>query len=145
MSKLNPTAFSFVPGQRFTAPQQSSSTPPLQPIVRPEQTEAPPPPPTISLNIGPKPAPASTSTASNQTPAPSKSTTEELHKPATKISKADASTSKTFSTEKAKTDTNSIAQDVRNAADQAVLDDLFGSCMFDIIILSDINPLDYLP
>jgi peptide chain release factor subunit 3 len=136
MSKLNPTAFSFVPGQRFATPQQSSTPPALQPIVRPEQTEAPPPPPTISLNIGSKPSPHSaTPTVLHPIPAPVKNI-DESHKPATKTAKADVSApSKTFTTEKAKTDTTSIAQDVRNAADQAVLEDLFGTCLSDLTFL----------
>ncbi len=137
MSKLNPTAFSFVPGQRVAAPQQPPSTPPaLQPIIRPEQTEAPPPPPTISLNIGSKPSlHSSTPAVSHPIPAPVKKI-DESHKPATKTAKADVSApSKTFTTEKAKTDTTSIAQDVRNAADQAVLEDLFGTCLSDLIFL----------
>jgi len=140
MSKLNPTAFSFVPGQRFATPQQSSTSPALQPIVRPEQTEAPPPPPTISLNIGSKPSPHSTTpVVLHPTPAPVKKI-DESHKPATKTAKADVSApSKTFTTEKAKTDTTSIAQDVRNAADQTVLEDLFGTCLSDLIFLQKLT------
>ena len=108
MSKLNPTAFSFIPGQRFTLPQQVQQT--LQP------SEAPSPPPTISLNI---------STVSD--PPPSKKI-DEPPKSSVKIQKADsAATSKTFTTEKAKTDTTTVAQDVKTVADKAILEDLFGS------------------
>ena len=113
MSKLNPTAFSFIPGQRFTLPQQVQQT--LQPIERPEPSNAPSPPPTISLNI---------STVSDP---PSKKV-DEPPKSSVKIHKADsAATSKTFTTEKAKTDTTTVAQDVKTAADKAILEDLFGS------------------
>ena len=124
MSKLNPTAFSFVPGQRFSAPQQTQQSP--QPIQRPEQSVTPSPPPTISLNIGTPIQPVSA-------PAPAKKI-DEVQKSSIKIQKADGlSTSKTFSTEKAKTDTNAVAQDVKNAADEAVLEDLFGSSLFFIL------------
>jgi peptide chain release factor subunit 3 len=120
MSKLNPSAFSFVPGQRFTLPQQVQQ--PLQPVERPEQSDPPLPPPTISLNIGTPNPPVSA-------PPPAKK--EDAPKSSIKFQKADSSaTSKTFTTEKAKTDTNTIAQDVKNAADQAVLEDLFGSSVF---------------
>lgn len=114
MSKLNPSAFSFVPGQRF-APQQAQQ--PLEPIEQAEQH--PPPPPTISLNITPS--------QSVSAPALAKRV-DDVPKSSVNIQKAESSaTSKTFTTEKAKTDTNTIAQDVKNAADQAVLEDLFGS------------------
>ena len=122
MSKLNPTAFSFVPGQRF-APQQAQQ--PLEPIERPEQH--PPPTPTISLNIPPP-------SQSVSAPALAKRV-DDVPKSSVNIQKAESSaTSKTFTTEKAKTDTNTIAQDVKNAADQAVLEDLFGSSVFHLFI-----------
>ncbi|KAK7061700.1 eukaryotic polypeptide chain release factor 3 [Favolaschia claudopus] len=120
MSKLNASAFEFVPGRGFVAPQQPPQPPPA-PLERPEQTEAPRPPPTISLNIGgakptpPAPAPAPAPSASAAAPAPSVVKTS-----------APAAPSKTFSTEKSKNDTNAIAQEVRNAADDAVLEDLYG-------------------
>src|SRR6266481_4178962 len=62
MSKLNASAFEFVPGKRFgpasaqQKPQHQSqpqNQPPPPAFVRPEEPQAPPaPPPTISLNIG---------------------------------------------------------------------------------------------
>ncbi|KAF4619553.1 hypothetical protein D9613_005234 [Agrocybe pediades] len=141
MSKLNPGAFTFVP--RFAAPSQQASPPP-PPIERPEQTEAPPPAPTISLNIGgsstpsappparePAPAPSATPAPAPaaQAPAPSQPAAKPAPKPAqTKVTKADtASASKTFSTEKSKTDTQAIAAEVNAVADQTVIEDLFGN------------------
>ncbi|KAJ6515918.1 P-loop containing nucleoside triphosphate hydrolase protein [Mycena sanguinolenta] len=119
MSKLNAGAFEFVPGRSFAAPQKPAQPPP-PPIERPEQTEAPRPPPTISLNIGGAkptvPAPAPTPPAPVAAP------------PAASVAKTapPAAPSKTFSLEKSKTDTIAIAKEVRNAADDAVLEDLFG-------------------
>ncbi|KAF7352813.1 Eukaryotic polypeptide chain release factor 3 [Mycena venus] len=121
MSKLNASAFEFVPGRGFITPQQPPPPPP-EPIERPEQTEAPRPPPTISLNIGgakptPPAAPAPAATAATPAAAP----------PAPSIVKTStAAPSKTFSTEKSKTDTTAIAQEVRTVADDAVLEDLYG-------------------
>ncbi|KAJ7507766.1 eukaryotic polypeptide chain release factor 3 [Mycena galericulata] len=114
MSKLNAGAFEFVPGRGFVAPQQQQ-VPPPQPLERPEQTEAPRPPPTISLNIGgakPTPPPAPVVQAATPPPQPAPS--------------AAPAPSKTFSTEKAKTDTSAIVQEVRTVADDAVLEDLYG-------------------
>jgi len=120
MSKLNPTAFSFVPGQRF-APQQAQQ--PLEPIERPEQSEAPRPPSTISLNMTPPSQLVSVPALAKRV--------DEGPITSVKIQKTESSaTSKTFTTEKAKTDTNTVAQDVKNAADQAVLEDLFGYSVF---------------
>lgn len=145
MSKLNAGAFEFVPGRGFIVPQptqqqQQPPQPPPAPLERPEQTEAPRPPPTISLNIGgskspaPAPAPVTPSpapvapTPAKSTPQPSKPATP---KPQTTIKAETAgASSKTFSSEKAKTDTNTVAQDVKNAADQAVLEDLYGNRTF---------------
>ena len=123
MSKLNANAFSFVPGRSFAPPAQPQAPPPA-PLERPEQTEAPRPPPTISLSIGgPKPVPAPAPAPAPQAPKIEKSTP----KPATPKPESGAP-SKTFSTDRAKTDTNTIAQEVKNAADLAVLEDLYGSC-----------------
>ncbi|CCM04045.1 uncharacterized protein FIBRA_06204 [Fibroporia radiculosa] len=140
MSKLNANAFSFVPGQTFRVPQQNTQPPP-PPIERPPQTEAPAPPPTISLNIGgSKPA---TPPAQKEPPADaSPSKQPEPHKPisaaaahpaakpASRVESpapAAAPSSKTFSLEKAKTDTAAIAQEVQAAADEQTLRDLFGN------------------
>ncbi|KAJ3986903.1 eukaryotic polypeptide chain release factor 3 [Lentinula detonsa] len=147
MSKLNAGAFEFVPGKSFAAPPhvlQQNQAPPPPPIERPEQTEAPRPPPTISLSIGGSKPPATpsnvqstpavaSSQAATSTPVPShvKSTTVAPAKAITKT-KPDSpapptAPSKTFTLEKAKTDTNAIAREVQAAADKAVLDDLFGN------------------
>ncbi|KAF9451695.1 eukaryotic polypeptide chain release factor 3 [Macrolepiota fuliginosa MF-IS2] len=141
MSRLNASAYEFVPGRGFVAsqPQQPQQPPPLE---RPEQTEAPRPPPTISLNIGgSKPPTPATPTLAPRLAAPTPSpaaltpakSTPQSSKPATpkpqttiKAETAGAS-SKTFTSEKAKTDAAAIAQDVKNAADQAVLEDLYGN------------------
>ncbi|PPQ94950.1 hypothetical protein CVT25_003922 [Psilocybe cyanescens] len=130
MSNLNPTAFTFVP--RFAAPpQQQPQQPPPPPIERPEQTEAPRPAPTISLNIGGASTPASPPQVQPPAPVPAP-----LHPPAqpqaqvkpVKVAKADQSApSKTFSTEKSKTDTQAIAQEVKALADKTVLEDLYGN------------------
>ncbi|KAI0723135.1 eukaryotic polypeptide chain release factor 3 [Earliella scabrosa] len=157
MSKLNANAFSFVPGQAFRVPPQQPAQPPPPPVERPPQTEAPAPPPTISLNIGgskpaPAPAPSQPATISlnigGSKPAPAPAPAPSAPAPA-KPAKADgashppkpaapspappapsttaSSNSKSFTLERAKTDTASVAQDVHNAADEEVLKDLFGS------------------
>lgn len=124
MSRLNAGAFEFIPGRGFTAPQQRTVPPP--PVERPEQTEAPPPPPTISLNIGGSRAPplAPVSATKAQEPAlvaksPAPATIVKIDTP--------AASSKAFTTEKAKTNTTAIAQEVRAVADQTVIEDLFGT------------------
>jgi len=126
MSKLNAGAFSFTPGSRSFVPaaQRQQPAPPLE---RPEQAHAPPPAPTISLNIGgsrPTPSPAPpTSQPSAAAQAPPKA---EAPKPAN-VAKADApGSSKTFSTERAKTDTAVIAQEVKRVADENIVNDLYG-------------------
>ncbi|KAG6900950.1 translation termination factor GTPase eRF3 [Termitomyces sp. T159_Od127] len=128
MSRLNAGAFEFVPGRRFAVPQEQPTPPP--PVDRPEQTEAPPPPPTISLNIGgakPTPAPA-TVTEPPKTEAKKPIVPASTSTPPTtsKSSTPTPAPSKTFSTQKSKTDTAAIAKEVEAAADQAVLDDLYG-------------------
>lgn len=120
MSKLNASAFEFVPGKAFSPPQTQQPIP--EPIERPELTEAPKPAPTISLNIG---APKPQAPVSQAPEAPSKPT-----QPPPK-SKADPpAPSKTFSLEKSKTDTTTIAQEVRAAVDETVLEDLYGNGLF---------------
>jgi len=118
MSRLNAGAYEFVPGRGFVAPQPKP-TPPPEPVDRPEQTEAPAPPPTISLSIGPKITPS----------APIPPTQAVTPKPAVHkvVPKSDSpAPSKTFSTEKAKTDTAAVAQEVQTVADQSILEDLYG-------------------
>ncbi|KAF8812410.1 hypothetical protein BYT27DRAFT_7182848 [Phlegmacium glaucopus] len=135
MSKLNAGAFSFIPGRGFIAPQPSQSQPPPPPLERPEQTEVPRPAPTISLNIGgtpsPTPAPATSVTPVAQPAKPSSQASEvpsslPSHTKKTDIS-ASIKPSKIFTTERAKTDTNAIAQEVKAVADREVLEDLFGT------------------
>ena len=134
MSKLNPTAFSFVPGQRFTVPQQQQQQPPPPPIERPEQTEAPPPPPTISLNIGGTSTlstPPQIQSTSQLPPSAVQAVVGEAKSGPQRPPKTEPSApSKTFSLEKAKTDTNAIAQEVKAVADQAVVEDLYGNSSY---------------
>ncbi|KAJ4478036.1 eukaryotic polypeptide chain release factor 3 [Lentinula aciculospora] len=144
MSRLNAGAFEFVPGKSFALPPrtQQGQTPQPPPIERPEQTEAPRPPPTISLSIGgskPPAAPPSVqpTPAASPSPAPASIPASSQAKSSTVPAKTSVKTksespapstgpSKTFTLEKAKTDTNAIAKEVQAAADKAVLDDLFG-------------------
>jgi peptide chain release factor subunit 3 len=119
MSRLNAGAYEFVPGKGFVA-SQSKPTPPPEPVDRPEQIEPPAPPPTISLSIGPK------VTLTNTAAIPP---TQAAPKPAAPklVPKSDSpAPSKSFSTEKAKTDTAAVAQEVRAVADQSILEDLYG-------------------
>ncbi|KAI0824762.1 eukaryotic polypeptide chain release factor 3 [Trametes gibbosa] len=133
--------------------------PPLQPIERPPQTEAPAPAPTISLNIGgskpapkpssrppsppptislsiggSKPAPAPPAPASTpavpkpSAPAAPKSTASAV--PSVKVSTPGSAPTKSFTLERAKTDTTAVAQDVKAAADEETLKDLFGHSMY---------------
>jgi peptide chain release factor subunit 3 len=134
MSRLNASAYEFVPGKGFIAPQRVP-VPPAAPLERPEQTEAPRPPPTISLNIGgPKPSPSQTpvSTPQANTPTPKPNVTTASVKVG--VSKSDPLTasaplSKAYTTEKAKTTTTAIVQEVLAVADQAVVQDLYGDGM----------------
>ncbi|KAI5118780.1 hypothetical protein M0805_005661 [Coniferiporia weirii] len=139
MSRLNIGASEFVPGQfRYAAPAQPAQPLP-PPIERPEQTEAPPPPPTITLNIGgskptpPPPAPvpapervpakaAVPSAANPPAPKPAQAAPSKASAP----SSAAGAGSKTFTTERAKTDAHQIIQDVHSVVDQETLKDLFG-------------------
>jgi len=129
-SNLNAGASEFVPG-RFNRDIQQLPSPAL-----PQQTEPPLLPPTISLNIGgtkstsvtpppPSSAPQTTSQTTYQTTqTPPKIATP---KPQTTLKiEAAGTASKSFSTEKAKTDTSTVASDVKNAADLAVIEDLYG-------------------
>jgi len=123
-SNLNAGASEFVPG-RFNRNIQQLPLPP-------QQTEAPLLPPTISLNIGgtkstsvtPPPPSSAPQLTSQTTPTPPKIA---VPKPQTTLRIETAGTaSKSFSTEKAKTDTSTVASDVKNAADLAVIEDLYG-------------------
>ena len=142
MSKLNAGAFEFVPGKSFKPPTQ----PPPEPDPQPIQPSLPSldnvgPPQTISLNIGgSKPTPTATPPVSQQSqpqqppppkphiptqktsasPAPT-TTTAKLPPPS-----SNATSSKTFTLEKAKTDTTAIVNELHTVADQDTLKDLFG-------------------
>lgn len=162
MSRLNASAYEFVPGKGFTTPQKPAQPPPA-PLERPEQTEAPRPPPTISLNIGgskpvigaPQPTPArapapvvspapilAAQVAAKSTPNSSKPATPKPHT-TVKAETAGAS-SKTFTTEKAKTDAAAVAQDVKSAADQAVLEDLYGNSTFISLLIVPGQPYSFM-
>lgn len=140
MSRLNAGAYEFVPGKGFVAPTPRPPPPP-EPVDRPEQIEAPKPAPTISLNIGgapkppalsPVPTPTPTSARTAQTtPKPSASPVISDKIPAkVGIVSTAAPSSKTFSSEKAKTDTLAIAKEVLTVADESVLEDLYGDGTF---------------
>lgn len=152
MSKLNAGAYEFVPGRGFVASQ--AATPPPPPTERPEQTEAPRPAPTISLNIGgskpalPPPAAVPVPQTQIKPPQPSVPVAATTNsKPSTPA----PTVSKTFSTQKSKTDTNAIAQELKTVADRAVLEDLYGdgtlflpsisqySFMFALIVKEHLN------
>ena len=156
MSRLNASAFEFVPGKRFGSSSQQQSQPqgPPQPaFVRAEQPDTPPaPPPTINLNIGgAKPAPAAPQPAAHD-PVPSAHAPSAAPPPSAKPqpqqtkatvpssssstpsrtpgngspAPASAPSTKAFTLGRAKTDTAAIAQEVAAVADQEVLEDLFG-------------------
>jgi peptide chain release factor subunit 3 len=125
MSKLNPGAFEFVPGKGLVLTQRPLQSSPPPPVQRPDPIEAPPPPPTISLNIGgakstPQPPSVPPSQPQSQTSTPP------APPPPVNIKPQASSATKTFTTEKSKTDTSIVAQEVRAAADLAILEDLYG-------------------
>lgn len=138
MSRLNAGAYEFVPGKGFVAPTPRPPPPP-EPVDRPEQIEAPKPAPTISLNIGGAPKPPAPSPVPTPTPTPAR-TAQTTPKPSPVISdkipakvgivSTAAPSSKTFSSEKAKTDTLAIAKEVLTVADESVLEDLYGDGTF---------------
>jgi peptide chain release factor subunit 3 len=127
MSRLNPGAFEFVPGKGFAVPQ---------PIQRPESKVPPPPAPTISLNIGSSkpeqkpPQPLSDSQPLQKPPAQSSPsptpTSKSKPSAATSVKVTNAGSSRTFTTDKAKSDTSAIAREVKAVADETILKDLFG-------------------
>ena len=139
MSRLNAGAFEFVPGRAFQVPQSSApSQPPLQPIERPEKTEAPPPPPTLSLNIGgskpppktdPIPAPQAQNTPAQPTPSEAPKVSAPTSAPKAAAAGPTAA-SKTFTTERSKNDATAIASDVQSAADHETLQDLYGDSQY---------------
>lgn len=150
MSKLNANAFSFVPGQAFKVPP----APAPAPVDRTTPLEAPTPAPTISLNIGgskptppatpppvPKPQsqPARIPPTRVQTPpvsqAPSATQSTAKSTASTSSSSPAPAPSTTFSLGRAKTDTNSITQEVHAVADESTLKDLFGNGALIYILL----------
>ena len=145
MSRLNAGAFEFVPGKSFKTPAQ----PPSEPAPQLAQPPLPSldglgPPQTISLNIGgSKPTPSTTPVYQQpqpQKPPPSKPQTptpksDASPAPATTTTKlpppsSNAASSKTFTLEKAKTDTTAIVNELNTIADQDTLKDLFGDGTF---------------
>ncbi|THH29130.1 hypothetical protein EUX98_g5056 [Antrodiella citrinella] len=140
MSKLNPTAYSFVPGQGM---RPQAAQPPPPPLERPPQTEVPAPAPTITLNIGgsrptlppPAPPPVAASPAPAPTapsvvkPAPTPAPAPASPVPAAQPPRASSTSqpSTTFSLARAKTDTTAIAEEVKAVADETTLQDLFGN------------------
>ncbi len=102
MSKLNPGAYEFVPGKAFAIPQQPQRQDPPQP---------PAPPPTAPP-VQPSLPPVS------QSPAPKAKSSSV--KPTT------AGSSRTFTTDKSKSDTFAIAKEVKAVADDEILKDLYG-------------------
>lgn len=146
MSKLNSNAFEFVPGRRL-APVQAP--PPPAPVERPPPPDVVVPPPTISLNIGgsrptlPPAAPVAApppqvSTPKPTVPAPAPALTPSSKGPSQSASPAP---SKSFTLEKAKTDTNAIVSEVHKVADQELLKDLFGDGMVFCIVIQAIPDL----
>lgn len=140
MSKLNIGASEFVPGRfRTFVPQAPLQPPPpgMQPIERPEQTEAPAKAPTISLSIGgskpaappvaklePEVIPAKASVAAT---APKPTPAAAPAQPKITVAQPTAAQgSKTFTTERAKTDATAVHQEVHSIVDQETLKDLYG-------------------
>ncbi|KAH7887771.1 P-loop containing nucleoside triphosphate hydrolase protein [Phlebopus sp. FC_14] len=148
MSKLNASAFEFVPGRPFSFQQPGAQAPP-PPIERPPQMEAPAPPPTITLNIGGSKAPAPPAAApppapparANITPASASATPVQSHPSSQSASPAPPVSNKVFSTEKAKTNTNAIAREVQAIADHEVLKDLYGDVKehLNIVIIGHVD------
>ncbi|KZT24539.1 hypothetical protein NEOLEDRAFT_1170090 [Neolentinus lepideus HHB14362 ss-1] len=102
-----------------------------QPVERPPPAQAPAP--TISLNIGGSkpssgnatPIPPAPATAT-QPPKPTAPAASSTAQSSSSRSSPAPSSSKTFTTERAKTDTSAVIQDVHTAADSETLKDLFG-------------------
>ena len=145
MSRLNAGAFEFVPGRTFKTPAQPPPEPTPQPVQPPlPSLDSLGPPQTISLNIGgSKPTPPATPPVSQQSqpqqhppPKPQTSTPKPDASPVptttTKLPPPSSNTtsSKTFTLEKAKTDTTAIANELHTVADQDTLKDLFGDGMY---------------
>jgi peptide chain release factor subunit 3 len=146
MSRLNAGAFEFVPGKSHKAPTQ----PPPEPAPQPVQPSLPSldnpgPPQTISLNIGgSKPTPPATPPLPQQSqpqkPSPPKAQTptpkpDAAPAPATTTAKlqppsSNATSSKVFTLEKAKTDTTAISNELIAVADQDTLKELFGDGIY---------------
>ncbi|VDC02078.1 unnamed protein product [Peniophora sp. CBMAI 1063] len=126
-----PTFSLNIGGSRPTPPPAPAAAPPAF-VRRDDPASAPAPAPTISLSIGgSKPAappPAAVAKPTPPPPAPAAAPPSLDSVPENKAApkKDAASTSKTFTMDRAKNDTAAIAQEVREVADQAVLEDLYG-------------------
>ncbi|KZV60776.1 eukaryotic polypeptide chain release factor 3 [Peniophora sp. CONT] len=121
--------FSLNIGGSKPSPAPAPAPAPPAFVRRDEPADAPAPAPTISLSIGgSKPAAPPPAAAAKPTPPPPAAAAPSLDSvPENKVSKKEAaSTSKTFTMDRAKTDTAAIAQEVKDVADQAVLEDLYG-------------------
>ncbi|KAM6495914.1 eukaryotic polypeptide chain release factor 3 [Amanita muscaria] len=126
MSKLNPGAFSFIPGKGFSLPQ---------PTQRPEPSDPPAPPPTISLNIRPQarvqetPSPPDPQPQQKPLAQPSSSPappSKPKSSATTTVKAANAGSSKVFTADKSKSDTSTIVREVKTVADESILKDLYG-------------------
>jgi peptide chain release factor subunit 3 len=159
-SKQQPSQPSDTPSQPLDTPSQPLDTPsqpldtpsqPLQHIERPERTEPLRSAPTISINIGnskphqaaaetpPEPVvvkPKPKETAAPATLPPSK---------ATPISSTDASStapvikSYNFTSEKSKTDTDAIVQEVHKTVDSETIGDLFGKQHLNVVFIGHVD------
>lgn len=120
MSNLNPGAFEFVPGKGFALPQRVQRQDPPQPT---------PVPATVSINIGAQ-SPSVAAPNLQQTPSrPSQPVAAQQPAPKPKsstVKPTTAGSSRTFTTDKAKSDTSSVAKEVKAVADDEVLKDLYG-------------------
>ncbi|KAH9015032.1 eukaryotic polypeptide chain release factor 3 [Lactarius hengduanensis] len=123
MSRLNASAFEFVPGKRVSPPQQQpqSQQPPLPAFSPPPAAAVRDPEPVRAAQAAPPPV-AKLPTVQAKAAPPSSSSTPTRTPGAT----SPAPASKTFTLGRAKTDTAAVAQEVATVADQEVLDDLFG-------------------
>lgn len=147
MSRLNAKAFEFVPGQAFKIPSnpQQPSQPELRPVERPEQTVPPKPAPTISLSIGgsrpsqPAAEPPPPVPKPNQQPHILDASKPSASTPPSRSSPAPPAKSYNFSTEKSKTDTDAVAQEVHKTADSETLGDLFGKQHLNIVFIGHVD------
>jgi len=119
MSKLNFKAAEFVPGQFKYTPPAAAASPPPEPALPPPSDDAP---------VGPPPAASQPSAPSKHvaSPAPATLAAPKPKSAATSGTSTPTSQKKTFTMERAKTDADGVLLDVKVAADQDTLKDLFG-------------------